>query len=122
MLRTTTTENGVGQELDHAAEPITQEEYVNGTTPQRLANGASAEPVAASGNQAKARRRAAKRKLSKRKDPEANVEFYISAGYPTEGLLYYLRGLANVRLAEMSVDEALREPIRLEGSGRSPSR
>jgi glutamyl-tRNA synthetase len=60
---------------------------------------------------------AAKRKLSKRKDPEANVEFYISAGYPTEGLLYYLRGLANGRLAEMPVDEALREPLRLEECG-----
>lgn len=55
-----------------------------------------------------------KRKLSKRKDPEANVEFYINAGYPTEGLLYYLRCFANARLAELPVEQALREPLRFE--------
>jgi glutamyl-tRNA synthetase len=60
---------------------------------------------------------AARRKLSKRKDPEANVEFYMTAGYPTDGLLYYLRGLANGRLAEMPVDQALRAPLRLEDCG-----
>lgn len=58
-----------------------------------------------------------KRKLSKRKDPEANVEFYIGEGYPAEGVLYYLRGLANGRLAEMPVEKALREPLRLEECG-----
>ena len=42
-----------------------------------------------------------KRKLSKRKDPEASVEFYLDAGYPAPAVLYYLRGLANGRLAEM---------------------
>jgi glutamyl-tRNA synthetase len=58
-----------------------------------------------------------KRKLSKRKDPEANVEFYLAAGYPTDALIYYLRGLANGRLAEMPVDAALREPLRLAECG-----
>ncbi|SDM82896.1 glutamate--tRNA ligase [Allokutzneria albata] len=58
-----------------------------------------------------------KRKLSKRKDPEAGVEFYISAGYPTEAVLYYLRGLANGRLAELPLPEALEAPIRLEDCG-----
>lgn len=58
-----------------------------------------------------------KRKLSKRKDPEANVEYYISDGYPADGVLYYLRGLANSRLAELPVEQALREPLRLEECG-----
>ena len=58
-----------------------------------------------------------KRKLSKRKDPEASVDFYISAGYPAEAVLYYLRGLANGRLAEMPLAGALNEPIRLEECG-----
>lgn len=58
-----------------------------------------------------------KRKLSKRKDPEAGVDFYISAGYPADAVLYYLRGLANGRLAEMPLDQALAEPIRLEECG-----
>ncbi|MFJ4189457.1 glutamate--tRNA ligase [Kitasatospora sp. NPDC089509] len=58
-----------------------------------------------------------RRKLSKRKDPEADVEFYAQAGYPTEAVLYYLRGLANGRLAEMPLDQALREPVRLEECG-----
>ena len=54
-----------------------------------------------------------KRKLSKRKDPEASVEYYIKAGYPAAGVEYYLRGLANGRLAEMPLDQALDEPLRL---------
>ncbi len=59
----------------------------------------------------------ARRKLSKRKDPEANVEFYITAGYPAPGLMYYLRGLANGRLAELPLDQALSEPLRLAECG-----
>lgn len=35
------------------------------------------------------------RKLSKRKDPEANVDYYLDAGYPVEGVLDYLLNLAN---------------------------
>ncbi len=58
-----------------------------------------------------------KRKLSKRKDPEASVDFYISAGYPAQAVLYYLRGLANGRLAELPLAQALAEPIKLEECG-----
>ena len=58
-----------------------------------------------------------KRKLSKRKDPEAGVDFYICAGYPADAVLYYLRGLANGRLAEMPLAEALSTPIDLSQAG-----
>jgi glutamyl-tRNA synthetase len=58
-----------------------------------------------------------KRKLSKRKDPEASVDFYVEAGYPADATLYYLRGLANGRLAELPLAEALAEPIRLDQCG-----
>lgn len=58
-----------------------------------------------------------KRKLSKRADPEASVDFYIQAGYPAEAVLYYLRGLANGRLAEMPLKQALAAPIRLDHCG-----
>ncbi len=54
-----------------------------------------------------------RRKLSKRKDPEANVSFYIEQGYPAPAVQYYLRGLINGRLAEMPLPEALAAPIRL---------
>jgi glutamyl-tRNA synthetase len=58
-----------------------------------------------------------KRKLSKRTDPEASVDFYIEAGYPSAAILYYLRGLANGRLAELPLSEALTTPIRLDQCG-----
>lgn len=58
-----------------------------------------------------------KRKLSKRTDPEASVDFYLAAGYPAEAVLYYLRGLANGRLAELPLREALASPIRLDQCG-----
>ncbi|MFB9688785.1 glutamate--tRNA ligase [Amycolatopsis plumensis] len=58
-----------------------------------------------------------KRKLSKRKDPEASVDFFIEAGYPADAVLYYLRGLANGRLAEMPLEQALTEPINLDECG-----
>ncbi len=58
-----------------------------------------------------------KRKLSKRKDPEAGVDFYIGAGYPAAAVLYYLRGLANGRLAELPLTEALATPIDLAQCG-----
>ena len=54
-----------------------------------------------------------KRKLSKRRDPEASVDFYIRGGYPSSAILYYLRGLLNGRLANMPLEEALRTPLRL---------
>jgi glutamyl-tRNA synthetase len=58
-----------------------------------------------------------KRKLSKRKDPEASVDFYLEAGYPAEAILYYLRGLANGRLAELPLAEALAQPILISDCG-----
>jgi glutamyl-tRNA synthetase len=58
-----------------------------------------------------------KRKLSKRKDPEASVDFYTAAGYPDKPVLYYLRGLANGALAEMPLDAALEAPIKLSELG-----
>lgn len=36
-----------------------------------------------------------RRKLSKRKDPEADISFFLAAGYPTKAILEYLVGLAN---------------------------
>lgn len=36
-----------------------------------------------------------RRKLSKRKDPEANAEFYAEAGYPVQAVIEYLLNLAN---------------------------
>ena len=41
-----------------------------------------------------------KRKLSKRKDPEADVNFWLSAGYPIDGIKAYLLGLANSSFEE----------------------
>jgi glutamyl-tRNA synthetase len=58
-----------------------------------------------------------RRKLSKRKDPEASVGYYIEQGLPAEAVRYYLRGLANGRLAEMPLPEALEAPVRLEDFG-----
>lgn len=58
-----------------------------------------------------------KRKLSKRKDDEANVDWYMSTGYPAEAVSYYLRGLANGKLAELPLPEALATPIQLEDCG-----
>jgi glutamyl-tRNA synthetase len=58
-----------------------------------------------------------RRKLSKRRDPEASVNYYIDAGIPVEAVMYYLRGLANGRLAELPLPEALAEPLRLDEFG-----
>jgi glutamyl-tRNA synthetase len=58
-----------------------------------------------------------KRKLSKRKDPEASVDFYLGAGYPAKAVLYYLRGLANGSLAELPLDAALQAPIKVSELG-----
>ncbi|MGH8903087.1 MAG: glutamate--tRNA ligase [Egibacteraceae bacterium] len=58
-----------------------------------------------------------KRKLSKRRDPEASVDFYIRDGFPAPAVLYYLRGLANGRLAETPLEQALAEPIKLAECG-----
>ncbi|GLY52950.1 glutamate--tRNA ligase family protein [Lentzea sp. NBRC 102530] len=58
-----------------------------------------------------------RRKLSKRKDPEASVEYFIEAGFPAEAVQYYLRGLVNARLAELPLAEALESPINLAECG-----
>jgi glutamyl-tRNA synthetase len=58
-----------------------------------------------------------RRKLSKRKDPESSVSYYIEQGYPPEAMQYYLRGLANGRLAELPLAQALAAPIQLADCG-----
>lgn len=60
-----------------------------------------------------------RRKLSKRKDPEASVDFWMAEGYPVGAVRYYLRGLANSRLAELPFAEAAAEPLRLSEFGAS---
>jgi glutamyl-tRNA synthetase len=58
-----------------------------------------------------------RRKLSKRRDPEASVGYYLEQGYPAEAVQYYLRGLANGRLAELPLPQSLAEPLRLNELG-----
>jgi glutamyl-tRNA synthetase len=58
-----------------------------------------------------------RRKLSKRKDNEADVEFYIKSGYPAGAVLHYLRGLANSRFAEMSFEESASSALKLSDFG-----
>jgi glutamyl-tRNA synthetase len=58
-----------------------------------------------------------RRKLSKRRDPEATVSYYFAEGIPARAVEYYLRGLANGRLAEMPLDEALATPVLLSDFG-----
>jgi glutamyl-tRNA synthetase len=58
-----------------------------------------------------------KRKLSKRKDPEMSTDFYVESGYPSAAVRYYLRGLANGRLADLPLEEALSTPLALDEFG-----
>lgn len=58
-----------------------------------------------------------KRKLSKRKDPEASVDYYIETGFPADAVLYYLRGLLNGKLADTPFAEALAAPLLLSECG-----
>jgi len=58
-----------------------------------------------------------RRKLSKRKDPEASVDYWMAAGYPVGAVRHYLRGLANSRLADLPFAEAAAEPLRLSEFG-----
>jgi len=58
-----------------------------------------------------------RRKLSKRKDPEASVDFYIGQGYPAVAVHHYLRGLANAHLADLPIAEAALAPIELDRCG-----
>jgi glutamyl-tRNA synthetase len=60
---------------------------------------------------------ASRRKLSKRKDNEADVAFYIESGYPAGAVLHYLRGLANSRFAEMSFAESASSALSLSECG-----
>ena len=60
-----------------------------------------------------------RRKLSKRKDPEASVDYWMAEGYPVGAVRHYLRGLANSRLADLGFDEAAAEPLRLDEFGAS---
>jgi glutamyl-tRNA synthetase len=74
-----------------------------------------------------------RRKLSKRKDPEANVQFYSDAGYPPDAIIEYLLNLMNssfedwrkanpllphtdfkIDLKRMNVAGSLYDPIKLE--------
>lgn len=45
-----------------------------------------------------------KRKLSKRKDPEAAVTFFFEQGYPVEGVLIYLMSIANSNFEQWSIE------------------
>ena len=60
---------------------------------------------------------ASRRKLSKRKDNEADVAFYIESGYPAGAVLHYLRGLANSRFAEMTFEESAAAALSLSDCG-----
>jgi glutamyl-tRNA synthetase len=60
---------------------------------------------------------ASRRKLSKRKDSEADVAFYIESGYPAGAVLHYLRGLANSRFAEMTFEESASSALSLSECG-----
>jgi glutamyl-tRNA synthetase len=62
---------------------------------------------------------ASRRKLSKRHDPEAAVDFYLRSGYPAEAVRHYLRGLANSRLADRPYAQVADEPLRLDEFGVS---
>lgn len=50
-----------------------------------------------------------KRKLSKRKDPEANVEYFDRDGYPVEAIIEYLMNLANSNFEDWRKQNPLRD-------------
>ena len=60
---------------------------------------------------------ASRRKLSKRKDNEADVAYYMESGYPAGAVLHYLRGLANSRFAEMTFAESASAALSLSDCG-----
>lgn len=45
-----------------------------------------------------------KRKLSKRKDPQADINFFLAAGYPTTAILEYLIRLANSNFEDWRIE------------------
>jgi glutamyl-tRNA synthetase len=62
---------------------------------------------------------ASRRKLSKRKDPEASVSFYMDKGYPPQAVAAYLRGIANSKLQDLDFASSLSIPIKLDGINKS---
>lgn len=64
-----------------------------------------------------------RRKISKRKDPEAGVEYYMKAGYPPHALIEYLLNLANSDYEAWSKAHPSAPieqfPVRLDRMGRS---
>src|SRR5260370_41843971 len=58
-----------------------------------------------------------RRKLSKRRDPEATVSFYIEQGYQAPADQYYLRGLPNRSVADGAPAHALAPPLPLSECG-----
>jgi glutamyl-tRNA synthetase len=66
-----------------------------------------------------------KRKLSKRKDPEAAVNYYLEAGYPRQAILEYLLNVANSAFEEWRNDNPTAPftefPFRLEQMSSSVS-
>src|SRR5215510_7485034 len=60
---------------------------------------------------------ASRRKLSKRKDNEADVAYYMQSGYPAGAVLHYLRGLINSSFAEMTFAESARSALSLSECG-----
>lgn len=65
-----------------------------------------------------------RRKLSKRKDPEASVEYYLEQGYPREAVIDYLINLADGRFEDWrkdhpGVDAAATYPLELDRMNRS---
>ena len=60
-----------------------------------------------------------KRKLSKRKDPEASVGYYMENGYPAEAVIAYLKGLANSDLSNLPIAECLNAEIQIDKMPKS---
>lgn len=64
-----------------------------------------------------------RRKLSKRKDPEASVEYYLEQGYPRDAVIEYLINLADGRFEDWRKDnpgaDALAYPLELDRMNRS---
>lgn len=55
-----------------------------------------------------------KRKLSKRKDPEADVQFYIEHGYPNEAIIEYFLTLANSNFYDWKIQNPTKDDSEFE--------
>jgi len=60
-----------------------------------------------------------KRKLSKRKDPEASVTYYMESGVPSESIRIYLKGLANSNLLDESPLVVMNAQLKLSKMSKS---